>query len=124
VDAFPDAEFAGAIIAVYPRAVIQSNVVNYITTIAIENSQGRLKPDMTATVTIALDERADVVAVPDKALRRERGKTVVRVEGTAGPTSREVKVGLRGGGYVEIVSGVEDGERVVLAEAPAQGEEK
>ena len=124
VDAFPDAEFTGAVTAVYPRAVIQSNVVNYITTIAIENSQGRLKPDMTATVTIALDERADVVALPDKALRRERGKTVVRVEGPGGPTSRDVKVGLRGGGYVEIVSGVVDGERVVLAEAPVQGEEK
>jgi multidrug efflux pump subunit AcrA (membrane-fusion protein) len=124
VDAFPDAEFTGAITAVYPRAVIQSNVVNYITTLAIENSQGRLKPDMTATVTIALDERGDVVTVPDKALRRERGRTVVRVEGPGGPASREVKVGLRGGGYVEIVSGVADGERVVLAEAPVQEEER
>jgi HlyD family secretion protein len=121
VDAFPDAEFTGAISAVYPRAVIQSNVVNYITTIAIADSQGRLKPDMTATVTIALDEREGVVAVPDKALRRERGRTVVRVAGVGGAASREVKVGLRGGGYVEIVSGLADGERVVLAEAAAPG---
>jgi multidrug efflux pump subunit AcrA (membrane-fusion protein) len=124
VDAFPDAEFTGALTAVYPRAVIQSNVVNYITTIAIEDSQGRLKPDMTATVTIALDERVDVVTVPDKALRRERGKTVVRVDDVAGPTMREVKVGLRGGGFVEILSGVADGERVVLAETAAKGEEE
>jgi multidrug efflux pump subunit AcrA (membrane-fusion protein) len=122
VDAFPDAEFTGAITAVYPRAVIQSNVVNYVTTIAIDDPKGRLKPDMTATVTIALDEREGVVAVPDKALRRERGRTVVRVEGPQGPASREVKVGLRGGGYVEIVSGVADGERVLLAEAPPRGE--
>lgn len=122
VDAFPDAEFSGAITAVYPRAVIQSNVVNYITTIAIEDSRDRLKPDMTATVTIALDERADVVAVPDRALRRERGKTVVRVEGPEGSRSREVKVGLRGGGWAEIVSGVAEGERVLVAEAPVQGE--
>jgi multidrug efflux pump subunit AcrA (membrane-fusion protein) len=124
VDAFSDAEFTGTITAVYPRAVIQSNVVNYITTIAIEDSQGRLKPDMTATVTIALDERPDVVAVPDKALRRERGRTVVRVQEANGPASREVKVGLRGGGYVEIVSGLADGERVVLAETRAPGEDE
>lgn len=124
VDAFSDAEFTGKITAVYPRAVIQSNVVNYITTIAIEDSKGRLKPDMTATVTIALDERPDVVVVPDKALRRERGKTVVRVEEAKGTTSREVKVGLRGGGFVEIMSGVKEGERVVLAEPPARGEDK
>lgn len=121
VDAFSDAEFTGEITAVYPRAVIQSNVVNYITTIAIDSSGGRLKPDMTATVTIALDERADVVAVPDKALRRERGKTVVRVADAGGTTSREVKVGLRGGGYAEILSGIAEGERVVLAEAAVQG---
>jgi multidrug efflux pump subunit AcrA (membrane-fusion protein) len=124
VDAFPDAEFTGALTAVYPRAVIQSNVVNYITTIAIQDSRDRLKPDMTATVTIALDERADVVAVPDRALRRERGKTVVRVEGPEGSRSREVKIGLRGGGYAEIVSGVAEGERVLLADAAAHGEEK
>ncbi len=124
VDAFPDAEFTGKVTAVYPRAVIQSNVVNYVTTVAIDDSRGRLKPDMTATVTIALDERANVVAVPDKALRRERGKTVVKVEGPQGATSKPVKVGLRGGGYVEIVSGVAEGERVVLADAPTKGEEE
>jgi HlyD family secretion protein len=122
VDAFPDAEFTGAITAVYPRAVIQSNVVNYITTIATQDSSGRLKPDMTATVTIALDERAGVVAVPDRAVRRERGKTVVRL--ADGGTAREVKVGLRGGGFTEIVSGVSEGERVVLAEAARQGEDR
>ncbi|MFL5438360.1 MAG: efflux RND transporter periplasmic adaptor subunit [Myxococcales bacterium] len=123
VDAFPDVDFAGAITAVYPRAVIQSNVVNYITTIAIEDSKGRLKPDMTATVTIALDERTDVVAVPDRAVRRERGKTVVRIATEAGGT-REVKTGLRGGGFTEIVSGIAEGERVVLAEAARQREER
>lgn len=123
VDAFPDVDFAGAITAVYPRAVIQSNVVNYITTIAIEDSKGRLKPDMTATVTIALDERTDVVAVPDRAVRRERGKTVVRIASEAGGT-REVKTGLRGGGFTEIVSGIAEGERVVLAEAARQREER
>lgn len=123
VDAFPDVDFAGAITAVYPRAVIQSNVVNYITTIAIEDSKGRLKPDMTATVTISLDERTDVVAVPDRAVRRERGKTVVRIATEAGGT-REVKTGLRGGGFTEIVSGIAEGERVVLAEAARQREER
>ena len=52
VDAFPGEEFTGTVTAIYPRAVIQSNVVNYITTVAIENPDGKLKPDMTANVTI------------------------------------------------------------------------
>lgn len=124
VDAFPDAEFTGTVTAIYPRAVIQSNVVNYITTIAIADARGRLKPDMTATVTIALDERSGVVAVPDRAVRRERGKTVVRVAAEGAPRSREVRVGMRGGGFTEIVSGLAEGERVVVAEPATQGEDR
>ncbi|MGB8932400.1 MAG: efflux RND transporter periplasmic adaptor subunit, partial [Anaeromyxobacteraceae bacterium] len=118
VDAFPGEEFTGAVTAIYPRAVIQSNVVNYITTVAIENPDGKLKPDMTANVTVSLDERKGVLAVPDRALRRERGRTVVYVAaaGGAGAEPREVKVGLRGGGMAEIVSGLAEGERVQIVE--------
>jgi RND family efflux transporter MFP subunit len=116
VDAFPGEEFTGTVTAIYPRAVIQSNVVNYITTVAIQNPDGKLKPDMTANVTVSLDERAGVLAVPDRALRRERGRTVVYVASGAGAEPREVKVGLRGGGMAEIVSGLAEGERVQVQE--------
>jgi multidrug efflux pump subunit AcrA (membrane-fusion protein) len=116
VDAFPGEEFAGTVTAIYPRAVIQSNVVNYITTVAIENPDGKLKPDMTANVTVSLDERKGVLAVPDRALRRERGRTVVDVASGAAVEAREVKVGLRGGGMAEIVSGLAEGERVQVLE--------
>jgi RND family efflux transporter MFP subunit len=123
VDAFPDVEFKGSVTAVYPRAVVQSNVVNYITTVRIENSEGRLKPDMTANVVIELAARANVVAVPDRALKREGGKTVVAVMGPQGRELRPVRVGLRGGGLTEIVSGLAEGERIVTAEV-LQGESK
>lgn len=116
VDAFPGEEFTGTVTAIYPRAVIQSNVVNYITTVAIENPDGKLKPDMTANVTVSLDERKGVLAVPDRALRRERGRTVVYVASGAGAEPREVKVGLRGGGMAEIVSGLAEGEQVQIQE--------
>jgi multidrug efflux pump subunit AcrA (membrane-fusion protein) len=117
VDSFPEAEFAGKVTAIYPRALIQSNVVNYITTIAIENSEGRLKPDMTANVSVSLDEREDVLALPDKALRREGGKTVVHVVDGAAERSQPVRVGIRGGGFAEIVSGLREGDRVALADS-------
>jgi multidrug efflux pump subunit AcrA (membrane-fusion protein) len=118
VDAFPGEEFSGTVTAIYPRAVIQSNVVNYITTVAIENPDGKLKPDMTANVTVSLDERKGVLAVPDRALRRERGRTVVYVATAtgAGAEAREVKVGLRGNGMAEIVSGLAEGERIQVQE--------
>ena len=124
VDSFPDVEFTGKVTAIYPRAVIQSNVVNYITTIAIENSKGRLKPDMTATVTITLEQRDGVLTVPDQALRRERGKRVVyRVEGQKA-YPREVKVGMRGGGFTEVITGLREGDVVLVGEPAAVTDKK
>lgn len=114
VDSFPEVEFTGSVLAIYPRAVIQSNVVNYITTISIENSEGRLKPDMTANATIELEERQNVLAVPDKALRREGGRTVVLVLEPGGPQTRPVRIGMRGGGWAEVLSGLQEGERLPL----------
>jgi macrolide-specific efflux system membrane fusion protein len=124
VDSFPGVEFDGLVTAIYPRAVIQANVVNYITTVAIAPSKGRLKPDMTATVAIALDERPNVLTVPDRSLRREGGKTVVSVLEQAGPQARAVRVGLRAGGFAEVLSGLREGERVVVENAAGRAGER
>jgi len=125
VDSFPDVDFTGKVTAVYPRAVIQSNVVNYITTLSIDNSEGRLKPDMTATINIVMEERRNVIAVPDKALRSEGGKRVVHVVDGKGFSSRSVRVGRRGGGFIEILDGVKEGEAVLLnGSNPEQGKGK
>jgi macrolide-specific efflux system membrane fusion protein len=117
VDSFSDVDFSGKVTAIYPRAVIQSNVVNYITTISIENSQGRLKPDMTATVNIVLDERKDVLAVPEKAVRSDGGRRVVHVLDGASSGIRAVRIGRRGGGFVEILEGLREGEVVLMPDA-------
>jgi macrolide-specific efflux system membrane fusion protein len=114
VDSFPDVDFTGKVTAVYPRAVIQSNVVNYITTLSIDNSEGRLKPDMTATITIVLEEQRDVLAVPEKALRSEGGRRVVHVVDGGGSVSRTVRVGRRGGGFIEIIEGLAEGDVVLV----------
>jgi macrolide-specific efflux system membrane fusion protein len=120
VDAYPDVDFTGKVTAIYPRAVIQSNVVNYITTLSVDNSEGRLKPDMTATIQIVLEERRDVLALPEKALRSESGKRVVHVVDGEGAATRTVRVGRRGGGFIEILEGLKEGDVVLLnGSAPA-----
>lgn len=115
VDSFADIDFTGKITSIYPRAVIQSNVVNYITTVSIDNSEGRLKPDMTATVTIVLAERRGVLSVPEKALRSERGQRVVYVIQGGATVARSVKAGQRSAGYIEITQGLKEGDIVLVA---------
>lgn len=117
VDTFPDRDFKGRVTAVYPRAVLQENVVNYITLIGIENSEGKLKPDMTANVTITLKKKKDVLAVPGATVVREGGRKYVSLpNGEGKAVRREVKTGWKDGTYIEITSGLKEGDVVVMNE--------
>jgi len=121
VDSFPSREFAGKVIAIYPKAVIQENVVNYDVVVEITDPyDGLLRPEMTASVTIQLDAHENVLTVPLKAVKRERGKSVVRILANGQPQQQEVKVGWKDSQWIEIVSGLEEGQTVLL-ETPTPG---
>jgi HlyD family secretion protein len=69
VDAFPDDVFQGRVHQVRLQPVTEQNVVSYNTIITVDNSSLRLMPGMTATVSIIVDRREDVVRLPSAALR-------------------------------------------------------
>jgi HlyD family secretion protein len=69
VDAFPGQTFQGEVTQIRNRANVQSNVVIYPVIIAVTNPGQRLKPGMTANVSIVIAEREDAVFVPNAALR-------------------------------------------------------
>ena len=117
VDTYPGIDFPGNVTAIYPKAVIQDNVVNYIVTVEILDFKDRiLRPEMTANVTITLEERRDVLAVPTTAIHRDRGERyVIMLEGDK-HVRRTVSVGWRDGAYTEILEGLNDGDLVLIAE--------
>lgn len=124
VDSFPAREFEGKVVAVYPKAVIQENVVNYDTVIDITSPyDGLLRPDMTTSVTILLEAREGVLAVPAEAVKREKGKTLVYVPANGRAEPREVKTGWKDGPWIEIAGGLKEGETVLLT-VPGQTEKK
>jgi HlyD family secretion protein len=69
VDAFPDDTFSGSVTQVRLQAVVEQNVVSYITVIDVPNVEMKLKPGMTANVTIEIARNDDVLRVPAAALR-------------------------------------------------------
>lgn len=69
VDAFPQQPFRGKVVQVRNSPIIVDNVVNYDTIIEVANPDLKLKPGMTASVSILLARRADVLRVPNAALR-------------------------------------------------------
>ena len=96
VDTFADKDFRGRVTAIYPRAVLQENVVNYITLVSIDNTEGKLKPDMTTNVTITLKKKTGVLAIPSAAVTREGGRKYVSLQNKDGKTiRREVKTGWK-----------------------------
>lgn len=116
VDTYPDTDFEGVVTAIYPKAVIQDNVVNYVTTLKITDFKEKtLRPEMTVTVTIFMERKENVLTVPNNAIKRQQGKTVVTLlDGSGTVNYRDVKTGYAANGYVEILEGVSEGEKVVV----------
>jgi HlyD family secretion protein len=69
VDAYPDHDFDGKVRIVRLNPTIQQNVVTYNVIVDVSNKDGLLKPGMTAQVSMTIAERADVVRIPNPALR-------------------------------------------------------
>jgi macrolide-specific efflux system membrane fusion protein len=119
----PDRRWAGTVRQVLPTPDIVNEVVLYKVLIDVENADGALLPDMTAQVFFQIDAADDVLTVPVNALVAGRGPkagSFVQVVTADGATERRpVEVGLRDRDRAEIVSGVEEGEQVVVPEAAA-----
>jgi len=117
VDTYADTEFRGKVTAIYPKAVIQDNVVNYIVTFVITDFQGKiLRPEMTANVKIFLAARKNALAVPTAAIVRDQGERYVTVLDGDRTERRLIKVGWKDNGFTEVISGVGEGEKVVIYE--------
>ncbi|MBI5635294.1 MAG: efflux RND transporter periplasmic adaptor subunit [Nitrospirae bacterium] len=116
VDSFPEKDFSGKVSAVYPKATIQDNVVYYITLVSIENPEGKLKPDMTVNASIFLNRRNNVLAVPNKAIKREGGKKVLQVLENNRPVQKSVKTGWKDTAYTEIIEGIKEGDMAITGE--------
>ncbi|HJO17920.1 MAG: efflux RND transporter periplasmic adaptor subunit [Vicinamibacterales bacterium] len=69
VDAYPDSEFEGLVSQVRLEPIVVENVVTYATQIDVPNPDLRLKPGMTATVTLEIARRNDALRIPNAALR-------------------------------------------------------
>lgn len=117
VDTYTDTDFEGVVTAIYPKAEIQDNVVNYITILKITDRQDKvLRPEMTTTVSIFLERKIQVLAVPSNAVQREEGQKFVYVAQNGRIEKRPVKVGWKDKKYTEILEGLAEGEEVVIGD--------
>jgi RND family efflux transporter MFP subunit len=118
IDAFPDTKYNGTVrsVAVLPTqdGSLSSDVKVYDVIVTIDEQVDHLKPGMTAIVDINVDRHEDVIAVPVQAVMQEEDKTWCYVDGRHGLERRELKLGASSDSMVQIVEGLDAGERIVL----------
>ncbi len=114
VDTYPDKEFTGMVKAIYPKAIIQENVVNFDVVIEIDDPNIELlRPDMTTSVTIYQGERKGVLVIPRAAVIKEGTSKFVLVKQDSGNfEKRSIKTGMTSVSDVEVTSGLNEGDIV------------
>lgn len=118
VDTYGDYEFAGRVTAIYPQAQIRDNVVDYVTVIHFQPPRNRvLRPEMTTTVRIALEQRQNVLALPIRAIHHEGKRQFVRLRVADLTERRWITTGLRDDSYWEITDGLRENDEVLVGES-------
>lgn len=139
VDAYPDDTFEGEVKQVRQEATTTNNVVTYEVVISAPNTDLKLKPGLTANVTIYTAERKGVLSVPSKALRFTPQKETVgkmkivdvanaknkvwTIEGNS-IVAHKVNIGMTDGTNTQIVGGIAEGIKVVTGLNVMGGEEE
>lgn len=113
-DAFPGVRFQGKVMRIATQGVNTSNVVTFNVKVEVlGDNRSLLKPQMTANVSILVNAKDDVLAVPVEAIFRHAGKELVTVVEPDGKThDQAVRTGLNDGRQWEIISGLKAGQRV------------
>ncbi len=141
VDAYPATEFRGVVAQIRSAPIITQNVVTYDVVVTVDNKELKLKPGMTANVTIEVMKKENVLKIPSAALRfKPRDKEEVSVSRNSAAKSKAalppgqrvyvlkegkpvpvpVKTGVSDDSYVELVSGdVREGQSLIIEQMQA-----
>jgi len=119
VDAFPDQVLDGEVTKVGVLPDSQNRWMNpdmkvYLTTITINGTYDWIKPGMSAKAEILVDHLSDVVYVPIQSVVPNEGKQICYVVHGLKPEKREVEVGQFNDAFIEVKSGLKEGEKVLL----------
>ncbi len=132
VDAYPGETFSGTVEQVRLNPTVESNVVTYAAIISAPNPELKLKPGMTANLTVVVAQRESVLRVPASALRFRPDDTLLAAFGVTRPAAQRqgggttlwtfaggsiapvnVRTGISDGTYTEILQGLDEGAQVV-----------
>ena len=115
VDSQPGEQLSGRVVRFLPQPILQENVVYYLAVVDVTESQRELlRPEMTALAHVQADAKDNVLVLPLSAVRSGAGGWTVLKPGPNGPEEVAVTIGSKQDGRLEIRSGLNDGDEVIV----------
>jgi len=118
VESFKDKTFDGKVTKISPMGVEKDNVTTFEVRVSIQNPGGELKAEMTANAEIILEEHKNVLQIPEGAILYDKDKKasveVPDPNGKEGKRKLAVNIGISNGAKTELLSGLKEGDQVVL----------
>ncbi len=114
LDALPNEQVTGSVAFISPIGTVRAGIVSYATTITLENPSAELKDGMSATAEVIIERRDNVLLIPNTVIQGtlQNRTVVVLVDGRQ--EERQITLGLSDGFNSEVLSGLEEGEKVVV----------
>lgn len=114
LDAFPEEEWTGTVVEVDTGKTVIDGVVYYRIRILFDITDSRLKSGMSADILVETAKKENVLSIPQRAIGYKNNKRIVKILDGNEVKEIEVQIGLKGNkGEVEIISGLNAGERVI-----------
>jgi HlyD family secretion protein len=118
VESFKDKTFDGKVTKISPMGVEKDNVTTFEVRVSIQNPGGELKAEMTANAEIIMDEHKNVLQIPEGAILYDKDKKasveIPDPKGKEGKNKVAVNIGISNGAKTEVLSGLKEGDQVVL----------
>lgn len=118
LEAWPDQELIAEVVSIAPKAQTVAGIVTFEVRLSLEAGNLSARVGMTANADLVTAQRKNVLLVPNRAITVDRQANKYYVNLVRGETIEKVEVviGLRDSSYTEIVSGLQDGDRVSIGE--------
>jgi len=113
-DAFPGERFAGILTRLFPAASAQRGSTVYTAIVEFDRRGFEIRPGMGASLCILTVEKQGVLLVPNRALTSVGMRKAVRIVAPGEPRDVIVEIGVSDGNETEIISGVNEGDQVLL----------
>ncbi len=118
VETFKDKTFTGKVTKISPMGVEKDNVTTFEVRVSINNPGGELKAEMTANAEILLDEHKNTLMIPEGAIMYDKDKKasvdIPDPKAKDGMKKVAVNIGISNGAKTEVLSGLKEGQEVVL----------